>query len=351
MPKSKASELEALLSSWEPAAVVDEIIGSAPSGAIIASAPDGKIIRCTDFAAQLLGRSRSDVEGRLVSDVCEQVPFYDAQSDRRLSANELPVTRALLGETVDAFEYRVERAAGERIPCVCSAAPIHNWRGQVIGAISSIADLRPYKSLERGLRFALAQRGTQYRELTHRVKGHLQIMTSMVALEGRSPTLSTKGLAEQMKGQLQALAAVYRGMDRAEAGEAIEARAFVEEICCPYSTDAVSVDAEIAPADLRLAPEQAGPIGMLLSEAVRNSRKHAFPHHGGHIHVALRRVEPGQLHLEVADDGVGWGSVDPSEASHGLDLMRMFAKQLHGDLDLSVHRLGGTLVKAEIPVA
>src|SRR5262249_55525390 len=156
---------------------------------------------------------------------------------------------------------------------------------------------------------AVAQREALYRELTHRGKNHLQIMTALIMQEARCPGLTARDLADQIVGQLKALAAVYRGMDRAEVGERIAARRFLEEVCGPYASSTVSVEAEVAPSDLALASEQAGSVGMLVNEAVCNSRKHAFPSDGGHIHVSLRRLESGRLRVEVVDDGVGWGPV------------------------------------------
>jgi PAS domain S-box-containing protein len=341
MPKAAVSELEALLASKEPEAVLDAVLGSIPSGALIARAPDGKFLRMSDYAARLLGWSRSDVEGCSMREVLARIPLYDA-SGRSLPESECPLFKALRGEVVTTFELEAQSAAGERIPLVTSAAPIRNSRGELIGAISSIADLRPYKALQRDLREA-------YRELTHRVKNHLQIMTALVAQEARKPTISAKDLADHMKGQLQALAAVYKSMDRAEAGERIEARPFFDEVCRPYASNTVSVEAAIAPLDLTLASEQAGPIGLLVNEAVCNCRKHAFAAKGGHIHVLLRRTKPGRLRLEVADDGVGWGAVDPSETHHGLDLMRLFAEQLHCELELSNRPQGGAMVAVELP--
>ena len=75
------------------------------------------------------------------------------------------------------------------------------------------------------------------------------------------------------------------------------------------------------------------------------------PGDGGLIRVTLHRTEPGRLRLEVGDDGVGWTAVDPNETHHGLDLMKLFAKQLHSKLELGVHHLGGVLVAAEIAEA
>jgi PAS domain S-box-containing protein len=346
--------LEKLLTLKEAASVLDAIFGFLPTGVIVARHPDGKILRVSDFGARLLGKPRDELEGKTLEQFDELVPAY-SETGQRVALSERPLHIALRGASVTGFEYWLDAADGERIPVISSASPIIEAHGDRIGAIGSITDLRPYKALEQGLREAVAQREEAilqreglYRELTHRVKNHLQIMTALVSMDSKNPELSARELGEQMKGQLLALAAVYRGMDRAELSQSIEARAFVEEICRPYASRTVDVHTVVAPPDLTLASDQAGPVGMLVNEAVCNSRKHAFPTNGGHIQVSLRRMQPGRLRLEVADDGVGWGAIDPSEPYHGLDLMRLFAKQLHSDLELIANRPGGAVIAAEI---
>src|SRR5690348_6477207 len=121
------SELEeTLLNSKDSAAVVDAILGNIPSGASIVSA-DGKILRFSEYAATLLGRPRSTVEGRR-----QDQPVYDA-SGRLVPDDERPLSRALRGETVTGVEFWLERPEGERIPCLGNAAPICNARGDLIG--------------------------------------------------------------------------------------------------------------------------------------------------------------------------------------------------------------------------
>lgn len=357
-PDTEKSELEELLHSQESAALLDAILDNTPSFVILNRAPDGKLLRFSEHAARILGRSRSEIEGRAISDLVELLPAYD-MSGRLLAESERPTSRALRGEVVTGFEFLAESADGERIPIVINASPIRNSRGELIGAFTSATDLRPYKALERSLREALAQREeavaqreTLYRELTHRVKNHLQIMAALVSLGVRGPARSIDDFAEQIKAQLQAMGAVYRSMDRAEVGVRIEARTFLEDICRLYATDAVSVEAAVAPPELTLIADQAGPVGMLVNEAIANSRKHAFPDRGGHINVSLRRLQPGHLLLEVADDGVGWSlPQETGRVSHGLELMRMFAKQLHSELQLSDRPHGGAMVAAELPEA
>jgi len=348
--KAKMSELEALLTTEEPAAVLDAILGSAPAGMIIARAPDGKILRFSDYYARLIGRPRSDLEGRTVADVFETIRNYDA-FERPLPANERPLARALRGETVTGCELFAEIADGQLIPFVINAAPIRSARGDVIGAISANTDIRTFKALERSLREALAQREALYRELTHRVKNHLQIMSGLISMEARDPALTVADLAELMQGRLQVLATVYDSMTRAGAGARIVAATFVEEVLRPFASEAVAVEASVDPPDLTLDSEQSGPIGMLVNEATCNSHKHAFPGGCGRIWVGLRRLKPGRLRLEIADDGVGWRTAAEGRVSHGLDLVRLLAKQLHGDLELGDRAGGGVLVAVEMPEA
>ena len=352
---SEAPELETLLNSKEPAAALDAILGNTPSGAIIACTPDGKILRFSNFAAQLLGWERSAVEGRTLAESRAMQPAHDA-AGRTVADDERPLMRALRsGETVTGFELWLGTPSGELIPCLVNAAPIRNSRGVLIGAISSFADLRPYKTLERSLRDALrqreealAQREGLYRELTHRVKNHLQIMTALVDMDARNPALSTQQLGNELKGRLQTLAAVYRSLDDAGVGERVEARPLLENVARPYASGAASVEVAVTPTDLTIAAEQASPLSMLVNEAVCNSCKHAFGNHRGLVQVSLRRLENGHLRLEIADDGKGWSPIDPGHRSHGLTLMRMFAKQLHGELELSDRPHGGALVAAEL---
>jgi PAS domain S-box-containing protein len=345
-----ATELEALLASMEPAAVLDTILGSAPAGMIIVSAPDGTVLRFSDYFARLVGQPRSEFEGRSLADFFETIRIYDP-SGRPLPANERPFSRALAGETVTEFEVLAETVDGERIPLAVNAAPIRGARGDLIGAIGANTDMRTFRALERSLREALAQRETLYRELTHRVKNHLQVISGLISLEARDPALTVAGLAELMKGRLSVLAAVYDSMTRAGAGARIAAGAFVEEVSRPFASEAVKVEVTVDPPGLTLDSEQAGPVGMLANEAMSNSYKHAFPGRRGRIWVSLRPLKPGRLRLEIADDGLGWRTGEAGRVSHGLDLMRLLAKQLRGELELGNRPGGGALVAVEMPEA
>jgi PAS domain S-box-containing protein len=344
----KVSELEELLGSKEPGAIIDAILGNTPSGAAIVLLPERKILRVSDYTARLFGRPRSELEGLTVEQFLERWPAYD-ETGRRFTANDRPLARALTGETVNGFEALLEAANGDLIPCVINAAPIRNSRGEVIGIITSLIDVRANKALERSLRDEVARREALHRELTHRVKNHLQILSALVSAEARNGKRSVNEVVEDMKGQLNAFAALYRGLDRAGEGSGVEALSFIEDICRPYAAEPVTVETTVEPFFLTLTSQQAGPVGMLVNEAVCNSRKHAFPDGVGRIRVSLRCRDTGFLRLEISDDGVGWGSAAADNDSQGLELMRLFAKQLHSELKLADSREGGARVAVDIP--
>jgi two-component sensor histidine kinase len=271
---------------------------------------------------------------------------------RPVDPDAMPLIRALRGETVTGQEGWVPDAGGDLIPIVGGAAPIRNRTGEIIGAISELVDARQFKSLEAELRAAAEHQATLYRELTHRVKNHLHLVAGLVALETRDPAVTAKVLGDRIKGRLQTLAAVYNSMTRAETAGHVEARAFIENVLRPYESAQVSVSVTVAPPDLTLSSDQAGPIGMLLNEAVCNSCKHAFPDRDGRITVELRRDTPGRLTLEIADDGVGRRERPPSErVSHGLNLMQLHARQLNGEFAIGDRPGGGTTVCLDMPEA
>src|SRR5262249_6724905 len=150
------------------------------------------------------------------------------------------------------------------------------------------------------------------------------------------------------QGRLQALASVYQNMAEAGHGAGVDALAFMDHVSAPYRTAAVKVEVRVAPADLALPSEQAGPLGMILNEAVCNSYKHAFPGRGGRVEVSLVQDGPGRLSLEVVDDGVGL-SAKLEGGSLGVALMRQQAAELDGELEIANRRGGGTRVALTLP--
>jgi two-component sensor histidine kinase len=341
------SELDALLSSGTSSAVLDAVMGATPTLAFIADC-EGRILRASRFVSTFAGLGPEAFEGRPVSDLRVLLRTSDREG-RLLEIEELPIRRALRGERVLDAECSLTDRFGEPIPVAISAAPILKADGELIGAITSAADLRRPVALERQLRAAVAEKEVLYRELAHRVKNHFQLIVSLVVLETRESDSAAAKLAQRMISRIRMLAAVYDRMGQADVGGRIGAKAFLEEVVGPYRTASVAV-CVFAPDGLTLDPDQAGPLGMLVNEAVNNSYKHAFPGRSGRIEATLRSGPSGRLELRIADNGVGFAH-HPRPGSQGLQLMRLLARQLGGEIDASNRPEGGAQVTVDLPAS
>jgi two-component sensor histidine kinase len=345
-------DLEQLISDPTGRAVLEAVMGSIPAIVMVVGAPDGKVLRISDYACTQFGAQRDLFEGRSLAELLAAVQPRD-WAGRPFTPDEFPMTRALRGETVLDVPSEITTPAGALTFVSGCAAPIRDAQGRVIGAISAPVDVTGPRAAEAALREHAERQEALYRELTHRVKNHLNIVAGLVALEMRDPGVTAGDLAERIKGRLQTLAAVYDSMTKAEALGEVEALGFIENVVRPYPSPRVAVSVRVSPPDLALSSERAGPFGMLVNEAVCNSVKHAFPRRerGGRVQVSFDRRPDSTLRLEVDDDGVGGVRPEVGRLSHGLGLMRLHARQLKGEFEIGDRPGGGTRVCVTMPEA
>jgi two-component sensor histidine kinase len=95
--------------------------------------------------------------------------------------------------------------------------------------------------------------------------------------------------------------------------------------------------------------DAAAPVGLIVSEALTNSLKHAFPHGGGGtVKITLERDGSDRAVLELADDGVGLPEEEDLDEGVGLNLIEALAGQTGGEL--SWWREGGTTLRLSFPL-
>ena len=210
---------------------------------------------------------------------------------------------------------------------------------------------------EDELKASLGQKEALLREVHHRVKNNLQVVTSLLNLRAQAAASpAARAAMLEAQARIKALALVHRGLyEGEEPGTAeVELQSFLGELCnlledtVPGRSGEVEVRLDLQPA--RVAVDRAVPIALFVTEALSNAFKHAFPGgRRGTVAVRLARVEAGAAtaRLTVRDDGVGIGP----EATPGLGttLMRMLAGQTGGRLRMDSS--DGTLVELEFPLA
>lgn len=172
------------------------------------------------------------------------------------------------------------------------------------------------------------------REAEHRVKNTLQLISSIVLLQGRRA--SDDAAKQALKAVQQRVAAVsvaHRHVTWFEDGERVELAGLVREIVGDLAgsagRDGVAIDLDLEP--IYIPGRQGASFALLLSETVGNCLRHAFPQgRKGRVQVALRR-SGGEFELLVADDGVG-APDGGSPTGFGLTVAQLMAQQLRGKL-------------------
>ena len=192
---------------------------------------------------------------------------------------------------------------------------------------------------------------TLLREIHHRVKNNMQIMSSLLSLQSRAASNpeTSKMLADN-QNRIQSMALLheilYQSDDLAVVDFPKYIQRMVDHLFCSYGVNTQQIRLHLELDRIALQLDDALPSGLLISEVVSNSLKHGFPNgRTGEVRILLRRQSAATVSLVLADNGVGLPSgLDwTTSGSLGLRLVRALAEQLRGHLD--IRSQGGTEVR------
>lgn len=276
--------------------------------------------------------------------------LYDPDRPHRLNDKVLRIVfSAIIGASLVALVYILvlrsfNRAlAGEvrgRTELLCDA----NRRLE--------AELARGMEREERLAASVSEKEVLLREVHHRVKNNLQVIISLINLQyggGDADRAFLRELRNRVLGMALVHESLYSGdhMERVRMADYLER--LVAEVVLSYSKPGFVVVPRIAAPGIFLAMDQALPVGLIVTELVSNSMKHAFiASRRGTVEVALRAGD-GRRELIVADDGCGSPPVPPgqdesraTEAASprggpglGLSLVAALAEQLRGTLSVT----------------
>jgi two-component sensor histidine kinase len=201
---------------------------------------------------------------------------------------------------------------------------------------------------EADLTSALAAKTALTREIHHRVKNNLQIVTSLLTLQAdRVPDPWARETLGQAKARIGALGLIHRLLyqqDRDNEQGLVNARLLLTELCAQLRAmhrDRADIDLECEAPDVTITVDQAVPMTLFCVEAVSNAFRHAFPGRAGSISLTYA-TEGETSRIEIADTGRGFRN-EPGTARMGIDLMEAFASQLEGQLTLDSSGEGTTV--------
>ena len=199
---------------------------------------------------------------------------------------------------------------------------------------------------EEKIRQSLVEKDVLLREIHHRVKNNLQVISGMLELQAalvKDPTARTS--LQEGRNRVMTMALIhqklYQSQDLAQVHMASYLQSLVGDLFSAYGVDKEKISLQVEAQAVQLNLDTAIPFGLLVSELVTNAIKYAFPPDRedvkGEVAVSFRELEDGNYSLTVSDNGVGL----PEEfdldtaASLGLKLVHSLVEQLGGEVTLA----------------
>lgn len=308
--------------------------------AVLSKSLDGVIESWNAAAQRLYGYAPEEVIGRPIT---VMIPPDRIDEEREMRA------RVRRGDRFENIETVRVCKDGRRVEVSLATSPLRDEQGRITGISVIARDISEAKRAERALKASLEEKEVLLREIHHRVKNNLQVISSLLRLQARgiSDEQARQELAES-RDRVRSIALLherlYQSKDLARIDMGTYARELMASLLQTYALgDAVAV--EVHSDGVFFAIDMAVPVGLVLNELVTNSLKHAFPPGAPErpwIRVAFHQEERGMA-LIVSDNGVGLPDGPAAEAkpkSLGLDLIRMLARQL--DATFVLESNGGT---------
>ena len=233
--------------------------------------------------------------------------------------------------------------------------PRKNAAGEIDGIIGYFRNITERKQANEKILAALAEKEILIREIHHRVKNNLQIITGLLDMtRSRAHDAPTREILTDMMLKIRTMAQIhtrlYESHQSGRVNMADQIRDMVAGLSGIYGKSGTEVDCIIEAGDVSLDVDKAVPCALAVNEILSNSFKHAFTgKRKGTVHISARS-DPESIHIRIEDNGVGIpADVDPERSSSlGLKLIRNLVSQLHGTVSIE-NTGGGTRVTMDFP--
>jgi len=307
---------------------------------IIAVDMNRRIVEFNKAAERILGYRREDVAGTMVD-----ILYADPNEG-------LEVHKTAMDKGQCMREILNRRKNGEVFPSFLSASTLLDIHGNVQGVMGVSRDITEQKRAQDKLTTSLKEKEVLLKEIHHRVKNNLQVISSMLSLQSQHITdKDSLAMFQESQNRIRAMALIHEKLYTSEGLSHIDIAAYIQDLTASlFSTYTASnaIKVTIAITDIFLTITTAIPCGLIINELVSNALKHAFPQQReGTITVSITPSNKDSLILTVSDTGIGFpeGIDFRNTDTLGMQLVNSLVEQLEGTITLD--RSKGTRVRIE----
>lgn len=300
--------------------------------------PDGPVIDQNEAAFWMFGVSREEAVGK--TGIFTQLPEEE-------KAGFAQIREQTLRHGEWRGELRVKRDLGQSKESFImdSHVKVADIGGQKV-VIAIARDITERKNMEEQLRQALREKETLLREIHHRVKNNMQIISTLLRLQLRNAADDrTRALFRESQNRILSMAMIHEKLYLSEGLHRIDLKDYItdlaREVVTSFGDLAAGVTLKTEVDEIALGLDTAIPCGLIIIELISNALKYAFPGDRGgdrEIFIGLSSEAGGRYGLTVSDNGVGLPAdlEIPRLPSLGLRLVSDLARyQLDGELNIS----------------
>ncbi|MDD1774056.1 MAG: PAS domain S-box protein [Methanobacterium sp.] len=289
----------------------------------------------------------------LISEISPSIYRYSGFTREELIGKQVesvysnPDDRQILLETINQkgeisdYEVKLKNKDNELLYVSTNAHPWLDKNNNVIGIEGSLRDITERKKMENELRNVLQEKEMLLKEIHHRVKNNLMIISSLLELQ--SQDIQDKDdlkLFKESQARADSMALIHERLYQSTDLKHINFGEYIETLANSlfntYVMDESLIKLDLNVENIMLDINTAIPLGLIVNELITNSMKHAFPDgHQGEIKINFTRKDD-KLFLEVFDNGVGLPEdLDiRNTTSLGLQIVNSLTSQIDGDLIL-----------------
>jgi len=215
--------------------------------------------------------------------------------------------------------------------------------GQMKGIIEYVRDITERKKAEDRLQLSLQEKDVLLREVHHRVKNNMQVISSLLNLQSRhvqDPRVLE--MFKESQRRIRSMALIHERLYQSSDFSHIEFAKYLRNLAThlfhSYQIDASRVKLKIEAEEVHLNINTAIPCGLIVNELISNALKHGFPdNQGGELSIDLRREAGDGYRLRVRDDGVGFPEALDFRRTEtlGMQIVNTLVSQIDATIELA----------------
>jgi PAS domain S-box-containing protein len=320
---------------------------NSPVGTISANL-DGSIIEVNQALVEVMGSPSAEATKQI--NIFNFPPLVDAGvsvSFKRCIESGEPIF----------YEHPYISKWGKPIHLRLRLNPIRNAKGVITGAQGTVEDTSEQKLAEEKLIASLHEKEVLLKEIHHRVKNNLQIISSLLSVQAHySEDERVSDVLGECRNRVKSMALIHENLYRSESLARVDFARYISDLTkslvSSFGVDRRLIKLNLNLDQIFLSIDKGIPCGLIVNELVSNCLKHAFSgQRTGDVWVELHSLDNDNLLLIVKDNGIGFTkSLEPHKAKTlGLRLITDLIKQIKGDIQID--HSGGTEFKIVIPMS